>query len=129
MEIDDFTPFVGEDWLAFWEGAERKAAPASLTAAKAGSEARFQGYCPPAKGAPKWWDVFVTPIWDAKGGPQRLVAISRDMTELKRVEQALMNGDRRKNEFLVMLAHELRNPLAAVSYAGQILHEPGMKDM
>ena len=129
MEIDDFTPFVGQDWLAFWEGAEGKAALASLAAAKAGSEARFQGYCPTAKGTPKWWDVFVTPIRDAKGGPQRLVAISRDMTELKRVEQALRDGDRRKNEFLAMLAHELRNPLAAVSYAGQILHEPGMEEM
>jgi len=129
MEIDDFTPFVGQDWLAFWEGAEGKAALDSLAAAKAGSEARFQGYCPTAKGTPKWWDVFVTPIRDAKGGPQRLVAISRDMTELKRVEQALRDGDRRKNEFLAMLAHELRNPLAAVSYAGQILHEPGMEEM
>jgi len=129
MEIDDFTPFVGEDWLKSWGEAEGKAERASLTAAKAGHEGRFQGYRPTAKGTPKWWDVFVTPIRDAKGRPQQLVAISRDMTELNRVEQALRDDDRRKNEFLAMLAHELRNPLDAVSYAEQILHLPGMEDM
>ena len=51
------------------------------------------------------------------------------VTELKRVEQALRDGDRRKNEFLAMLAHELRNPLAAISYAEQTLDAPGMQDM
>jgi two-component system CheB/CheR fusion protein len=38
----------------------------------------------------------------------------RDITDLKRVETALREADRRKDEFLAMLAHELRNPLAAI---------------
>jgi two-component system, chemotaxis family, CheB/CheR fusion protein len=38
----------------------------------------------------------------------------RDVTDLKRVEQSLREADRRKDEFLAMLAHELRNPLAAI---------------
>lgn len=61
----------------------------------------------------------------------RLLAggISRDVTDRVRLEEALVeanirlaDADRHKNEFLAMLAHELRNPLAVISSAVQILH-------
>jgi two-component system CheB/CheR fusion protein len=41
--------------------------------------------------------------------------------ERKRAEEALKDADRRKDEFLAMLGHELRNPLAAIRYSLQIL--------
>ncbi|HEY0960806.1 MAG TPA: ATP-binding protein [Pseudomonadales bacterium] len=41
--------------------------------------------------------------------------------ERARAERALRDADRRKDEFLAMLAHELRNPLAAISNAGHVL--------
>lgn len=41
----------------------------------------------------------------------------RDVTELKKVERALREADKRKDTFLAMLAHELRNPLATISSA------------
>ncbi len=63
-------------------------------------------------------------IQESDRSPSILLAI-QDVTELKQVQQA----DRRKNEFLAMLAHELRNPLAAISYAEQTLHAPGMEEM
>jgi signal transduction histidine kinase len=44
-----------------------------------------------------------------------------DVTQRTRAEQALREADRRKDEFLAMLAHELRNPLAAISNAVQLL--------
>ena len=48
-------------------------------------------------------------------GPRRLFAgIARDVTELRRVEDELRDENRRKDEFLAMLAHELRNPLAPI---------------
>ncbi|MGE3820539.1 MAG: ATP-binding protein, partial [Isosphaeraceae bacterium] len=50
-----------------------------------------------------------------------LVAFILDLTERKRTEQALKDSDRRKDEFLAMLAHELRNPLAAIRTAVHIL--------
>jgi len=48
-------------------------------------------------------------------------AAARDVTERKRYEQSLQEADRRKNEFLAMLAHELRNPLAPIRNALQIM--------
>ena len=48
----------------------------------------------------------------------------QDITERKKAEEALMEADRRKNEFLAILAHELRNPLAPISNAVALLRKP-----
>ena len=48
-------------------------------------------------------------------------AVAIDITERKRAEEALRLADRRKDEFLAMLAHELRNPLAPISSAADML--------
>jgi len=49
------------------------------------------------------------------------VIVFHDVSERMRMEEALRNADRRKDEFLAMLAHELRNPLAPVSAAAELL--------
>jgi len=49
-----------------------------------------------------------------------------DITERKRPEEALREADRRKDEFLAMLAHELRNPLAPIRNSVQLLKEQDM---
>jgi PAS domain S-box-containing protein len=67
-----------------------------------------------------WANVVITAIHDNK---QRLVGftkVTRDMTERRKVE-ALEAADRQKNEFLAMLAHELRNPLAPIRNGLQLL--------
>jgi PAS domain S-box-containing protein len=46
---------------------------------------------------------------------------TQDISELKLAEQALVEADRRKDEFLAMLAHELRNPLAPIRNAAHVL--------
>jgi PAS domain S-box-containing protein len=53
--------------------------------------------------------------------PQRLFVFCRDITERKRAEKALLKADQRKDEFLAMLAHELRNPLAPIRNAAHVL--------
>jgi two-component system, chemotaxis family, CheB/CheR fusion protein len=52
-----------------------------------------------------------------------LVVVFRDVSERKRAEESLREADRRKNEFLAMLAHELRNPLAPIRNALEILRQ------
>ncbi|WP_295587755.1 PAS domain-containing protein [uncultured Lamprocystis sp.] len=46
---------------------------------------------------------------------------SQDITERKQIDEALRDADRRKDEFLAVLAHELRNPLAPIQSATDIL--------
>jgi PAS domain S-box-containing protein len=67
------------------------------------------------------------PMRDVNGTITGAVAIARDITESKRAEEALREADRRKDEFLGMLSHELRNPLAPIRNAVYILRhgEPG----
>jgi PAS domain S-box-containing protein len=63
-----------------------------------------------------WCEVRAYPTAD--GG---LVSFFRDITERKAAEDKLRAADRRKDEFLAMLAHELRNPLAPISAAADLL--------
>jgi PAS domain S-box-containing protein len=61
-------------------------------------------------------------------GERLLLSIVRDISERKRAEEALREADRRKDEFLATLAHELRNPLAPIRNAVQILRKKGGAD-
>lgn len=67
----------------------------------------------------------VSPVRDARGAVIGASKVARDITERKRAEQALRDADRRKDEFLAMLAHELRNPLAPIRYALAAARMPG----
>jgi PAS domain S-box-containing protein len=51
-----------------------------------------------------------------------------DITDLKRAEEALKEADKRKDEFLAMLAHELRNPLAPIRNAVHVIKVLGPPD-
>jgi CheY-like chemotaxis protein/nitrogen-specific signal transduction histidine kinase len=59
------------------------------------------------------------------GGHRKLIGVSLDITQQKRAEEALKEADRRKDEFLAMLAHELRNPLAPIRTALEVERQPG----
>jgi signal transduction histidine kinase len=52
---------------------------------------------------------------------ERTAQLEVDLAERKRLENALMAADQRKDEFLAMLSHELRNPLAPIRNAVQIM--------
>ena len=66
------------------------------------------------------YEYFISPVEREGGELEWVVIVSRDITDRKRAEIALRDADRRKDEFLAMLAHELRNPLAAISNAAQL---------
>ncbi|MBX3452532.1 MAG: PAS domain S-box protein [Planctomycetaceae bacterium] len=66
----------------------------------------------------------VNPFKDAQGRILYWFGTNTDISEFKRMEAALRDADRRKDEFLATLAHELRNPLAPIRNALQILKMP-----
>ncbi len=57
-----------------------------------------------------------------------VVAWCGDVTPRVRAEQALSEADRRKDEFLATLAHELRNPLAPIRQVAELLEQPGLSE-
>ena len=89
MEVDDFSTIKGCDWREFWNGPDKEKARAALEAAGAGRTGRFQGFTPTMKGTPKWWDVVVTPVSGPDGRPERILSISRDVTEPMRYQESL----------------------------------------
>ena len=62
---------------------------------------------------------------DAVNRPGTMTGISLDVTERKRAEEALREVDRRKDEFLAILAHELRNPLAPIRTGLELIRHTG----
>lgn len=80
MELDCMDHVRGEPWAKLWPLSMRPVVQAALNEAKGGTAARFTGFCPTARGTPKWWDVVVTPMWSDLGQVEQLLAISRDIT-------------------------------------------------
>ncbi|MEH2342903.1 MAG: PAS domain-containing protein [Nostoc sp.] len=95
MEIDDLNPYLNIEWLCLWEDGYRQQAEQALAAAKTGEVSIFRGYCPTVKGTPKWWEVVVSPILDASGQLERILLISRDITERKKTELLLQESEAR----------------------------------
>jgi PAS domain S-box-containing protein len=62
------------------------------------------------------------------GGRTRVIGLVQDIAEQKRYEEALELADRRKDEFLATLAHELRNPLAPIRTAVHLLRKSAGMD-
>jgi PAS domain S-box-containing protein len=74
-----------------------------------------------ADGEYRWLSVHGSPRFRADGAFLGYVGCSVDITEIKNSENALREADRRKDDFLAMLGHELRNPLAGIVTGAQVL--------
>ena len=70
----------------------------------------------------------ISPIRDASGRIVGASKVARDISVQKKAEQDLRDADRRKDEFLAMLAHELRNPLAPIRNSLTLLEIAGQAD-
>ena len=81
--------------------------------AKTGVPDHFQAKFGPLD---RWFEVSAY-----RTGPNQIATVFFDITERKQAEEALQEADRRKDEFLATLAHELRNPLAPIRNALQVL--------
>jgi PAS domain S-box-containing protein len=113
-----FAPESRADVAEVWEGCRRGL-----------RERREIGLLLPG-GRRLWASASVSPVLDEAGGFGGVLAMLTDVTERRRLDeelrrrvQELAAEDRRKDEFLAMLAHELRNPLAAISNAGEVLDQ------
>ena len=74
-----------------------------------------------ADGSSGWTLSRAVPMFDTAGEVYEWIGVASDITERKAAEEKLREADRRKDEFLAMLAHELRNPLAPIGAAAELL--------
>lgn len=72
-------------------------------------------------GSQFWASGVVIPLWNQDGRLRGFAKILRNITDRKRMEDSLAEANQRKDEFLAMLSHELRNPLAAIANSVQLL--------
>jgi two-component system, chemotaxis family, CheB/CheR fusion protein len=74
-------------------------------------------------GTPIEVSLTISPIWDHAGHLVGVSAIARDITPLMAAQRELEIAAKRREQFLAMLSHELRNPLAAVLNATNLMEE------
>ncbi len=119
-----------EDWAAIVH-------PQDFTSVKAhwerslesGSECNTYCRCRRASdGAYRWFYLKTAPVRNSSGKIIRWVGTCTDVHEQRKAEEALVEADKRKDEFLAMLGHELRNPLAAIRQAVSINEDEAEDD-
>lgn len=107
------------------ESAFRKLEP-YVRRALSGEAVTFEIEVPIRQLGPRYMHCRYVPDIDSSSGKVRgFVAAITDVTDRRRLEEQLREADRRKDEFLALLAHELRNPLAPIRYAAGLLR-PGV---
>jgi signal transduction histidine kinase/ActR/RegA family two-component response regulator len=92
-----------------------------------GRQAQFvMDYPCDSPGERRWFQMTVSPL--GASGEGGAVVAHMNISERKLAEEALQDADRRKNEFLATLAHELRNPLSPIHSAVHIWKRTGAHD-
>jgi len=110
--VREVAPELEDEWFQFYGGV-------GLTGEAAHREIHAQAW-------DRWFEVFASRVGDPE--LRRVAIFFSEITRRKRVERALHEADRRKDEFLAMLAHELRNPLAPLRTAAHLLQSPELPD-
>ncbi|HSW19816.1 MAG TPA: ATP-binding protein [Ramlibacter sp.] len=110
------------DWTSVAHPDDRSAAHAAWRLSLAtGQPCEVECRMRHVSGAFRWTLVRALPVRDDVGAILQWLGTNTDIEDQKRTQDELHDANRRKDEFLAMLAHELRNPLAPISTAAQIL--------
>lgn len=107
MEVDDFSALAGRQWVDLWPAEARELISGALSDAAAGAPARFDAFCPTAKGAPRWWDVSVSQVRDDTGELLGYLSVSRDVSHARFAREAAEVG-------AAEMRHRLKNSYALV---------------
>ncbi|MDX2201833.1 MAG: PAS domain S-box protein [Hyphomicrobiaceae bacterium] len=94
LELDRAEAVVGARWVDSWPEDGRESVAAALDRALRGERVRFTGMYPTARGRRKWWDVVVTPLRNADGDVSQLLCVSRDISDMRRIQEQLQLRER-----------------------------------
>jgi len=96
----------------------------AVALARAAGRHEHEGWRVRKDGTRFWADAHMTALYDNDGQLRGFAKITRDLTARRRLE-VLQENEQQMNEFLAMLGHELRNPLAAIVNALGLMRGPG----
>lgn len=122
--------FVGTDSRRLFPAEDRAAgAPErEMREAVAKGSANDDRWMVKKDGTPFFATGTTNAVRDEAGNLIGFTKVMRDVTDRKRAEEALQQADRRKDEFLAMLGHELRNPLAPIRNALFLMRLRGLRE-
>jgi PAS domain S-box-containing protein len=129
VEFAGWVPTLGEDlWCVSWKLYRPDGTPLSRDetpmAIALRERRRLRGQEAIAErpnGERRWFQPFPTPLFDDTGRVMGGINMLLDITDRKQADEALQDANRRKDEFLALLAHELRNPLAPIRAGIEII--------
>ncbi len=87
MEADDAAQLLGRDWLSLWDRPERAVAQGALEMARTGKSSEFTTFAYTLAKTPRWWRTHLSPLCDPLGRLMHVLVQSRDVTELRQLEQ------------------------------------------
>jgi len=112
---------VGEYFSVFYAEDDRATAPwVELATARRVGRAEAEGWRRKKNGERFWARVVVTALHDGEGRLRGFAKVTQDMTDRRQI-QSLEQAARNVSEFIAVLAHELRNPLAPIRNATQLM--------
>ena len=89
LEAENASAVIGRKWVTFWHKEDRPRVQAAVEAACGGQVSTFQAARKSFQGKELWWDVVISPIRGVDDRVERLLVVSRDITQRKRAEDEL----------------------------------------
>jgi PAS domain S-box-containing protein len=120
---------IGRHYSRFFilEDIEAGAPWKELVTARTEGRAEVEGWRVRSNGERFWARAILTPIHDATGHVTGFAKVTQDLTQQRHTEQVEM-ASQRIHEFIAMLAHELRNPLAPIQNAAEAMQRMPLGD-
>lgn len=117
LGILNMEKYLNVPYEKFWNGSDQEAARDAISRAQEGRTGRFQGFCPTVDGTSKWWDVIISPVFGRDERPERLLAVSRDITERRQAAETIRLNQERLESLVAISQRRTENTQELLDFA------------